>query len=234
MHRSVLKNPAYGKFAAQHTVEVITMEELDIAVAKESRNISTYKEKDPWGEEQHYLIEFPGLTLDDLRDLSNSDALNYMQGNRIPYTAIVDPHNLAELEGLRGVKTAKELMEAITRHRKALLLQYGKGIERKVWKGIENRLVQIDIHLGKGEISEAMQLFRKMESESARKPEVLKKKVRLALEVILDDAGLRLDTIERTMVEGKGKSPKAELTKLKSALKETPLAERVDALLKKA
>jgi hypothetical protein len=205
MHRSVLKNPEYGKFATRHTVEVITMEELDIAVAKESRNVRTYKGKDPWGEEQDYLVEFPGLTLDDLRDLSNSDALNYMQGNRIPYTAIVDPHNLAEMEGLRGVK-----------------------------KGIERGLVEIDTHLGKGEIAEAMKLYRRMEAEVTRTPEVLKRKVRLALEVILDDAGLRLDAIERAMVEGKIKSAKAELTELKRALEKTPLAARVDALLKRA
>ncbi|MHC4931229.1 MAG: hypothetical protein ACYTGV_03455 [Planctomycetota bacterium] len=234
MHRSVLKNPEYGKFATRHTVEVITMEELDIAVAKESRNVRTYKGKDPWGEEQDYLVEFPGLTLDDLRDLSNSDALNYMQGNRIPYTAIVDPHNLAEMEGLRGVKTVKDLTEAITRHRKALLVQYGKGIERKLWKGIERGLVEIDTHLGKGEIAEAMKLYRRMEAEVTRTPEVLKRKVRLALEVILDDAGLRLDAIERAMVEGKIKSAKAELTELKRALEKTPLAARVDALLKRA
>ena len=234
MHRSVLKNPAYGKFAAQHTVEVITMEELDIAVAKESRNIKTYKDKDPWGEEQDYLIEFPGLTLDDLRDLSSSDALNYMQGNRIPYTAVVDPHTLKEMEGLRGVKTAKELMAAITLHRKALLLQYGKGVERKLWNGVGKGLIRIDVHLGKGEIAEAMQLYRKLEAETARKPEVLKKRVRPALEVIVDEAGLRIDAIERSMVEGKAKSAKAELTKLKGALAGTPLVKRIEALLKKA
>jgi hypothetical protein len=226
MHRSVLENKIYGKYARDNTVEVISMEELDKAVAEESRHIRTYQDQDQYGDDVARLVEFPGLTIDQLEGLSNSDALNYMQGNRIPYTAIVDPHTLKEMEGLRGVRQAKELIEVIERHRKALEAAHGKGLDRKLWRKLTEGIVQIDVQLGAGEIVKALAVHRELSRMAVRQPEVVQRRLRHAQQVILDDAGKRLEELEKKPDVGEARA-------LARALEGTPLEERARALLKK-
>ena len=226
MHRSVLQNKVYGKYARKCTVEVLTMEELDRAVAEESRHIRTYRDVDAYGDDVERLVEFPGLTIDQLEGLSNSDALNYMQGNRIPYTAIVDPHTGREMEGLRGVRQAKDLIAVIEKHRKALEAAHGKGLDRKLWRTLAEGLVQIDVQLGAGEIVKALAVHRELSRTAVRQPEVVQRRLRHAQQVILDDASKRLDALEK-------KPDATEVRALARALEGTPLEERARSLLKK-
>ncbi len=155
MHSSVLHNAKYVKFAEENTVEVVTMEESDRAIREKSRLIRTYKGKDIHGEETDYLVELPGMTLDDVQTISsaNSPALEYIQGDKIPYHAIVDPHTLKEMEGFYGKKSAQQIIEIVGRHVKALKKQYGPGVPRKDWRRLIEREAEIDKLLVKEDIS---------------------------------------------------------------------------------
>ncbi len=231
MHRSVLTNKGYMKFAAVNTVEVLTMEETDVAIQKESRHIRTFTVRDPYGDEEQQLVEFPGLTLEALQSLNNSPAMNYMQGNRIPYTAVVNPHTLEEMEGIRGTKNGKQLADAIKPHVKELKLKYGPGIARALWDTVSEGQVQIDIALAKGKIPEALGVWRHLAKETVRKPEALKERVESSLELILEDAGKALDGFEKQIADGKRASVRTPLKRLARALEGTPLEKRAAELV---
>ena len=78
MHRSVLESGPYAKFAAENTVEMLVTEEMDRALKDKNPLIKTYKDKDPYGDPVEYLEEFPGVTIEQLRSLSNSKAIQFI------------------------------------------------------------------------------------------------------------------------------------------------------------
>jgi len=227
MHRSVLQNKGYIRFASENTVEVISMEELDRAV-EEEKYLETYTVKDPYGDEVQYLVRFPGLTVEQLRALSNGPALEYMEGGKIPYTAIVDPHTEKQMEGVRGQIAGGDLMDLVKKHRKALDAKYGKGIDRGLWNRIAEGAVQADLKLGDGRIAEAMGLWQHLAALTVRQPEVLQRKVEAVRETVLKTAAARLDALE---AEGAGKaSVRKELKELARALRDTDLEARAATL----
>ena len=123
----MLENKAYIRFSLAHAVEVICMEEIDRAVSEKADTIATYKARDAYGDEVEYLKEFPGLTLDELKGLSSTDAvLRFMEGGKIPYTAIVDPHSGKAMEAIEGKPSVKSLTAAIGRARAKLEKEHGK------------------------------------------------------------------------------------------------------------
>jgi hypothetical protein len=205
VHRSVLLDSAYIRFAAANTVEVIAMEELDRAVDEKSKHVRTYGAKDAAGEEVEYLAEFPGLTLDDLRDLSSGPVLRYMDGGRIPYTAIVDPHDLSELEHVKGVLDADDLIKRVARHRKALTAKHGEGIDRDLWNRVTEGSALVDVHLGRGALPKAWSIARHLRSITVRCPVALTQRVDAVEASVLRDVDKRIDEIEKQAAE----SPKA-------------------------
>lgn len=231
MHRSVLENRTYGRFAAENTVEVIAMEELDRALREQSPHVKTYRAKDVYGQETDYLAEFPGLTVEQLRDLSDSHAVTYMQGGRIPYTAVVDPHTLAEMEGIRGVRTAKDLIAIVSRHRDALVAAHGEGIDRRLWREVGEGLVEIDRQLGAGDIGKALAVHAELARRTTGRPEELTGRVARALEVILDDAGRLLGALEARVAAGEARAVATEARSLARVLEDTPLGERARNLV---
>ena len=190
MHSSVLHNAKYVKFAEENTVEVVTMEESDRAIREKSRLIRTYKGKDIHGEETDYLVELPGMTLEDVQTISsaNSPALEYIQGDKIPYHAIVDPHTLKEMEGFYGKKSAQQIIEIVGRHVKALKKQYGPGVPRKEWRRLIAREAEIDKLLVKEDIAGAMKAYRAAARLFKQPPELIRERLESAHEVIVDDA----------------------------------------------
>ncbi len=190
MHSSVLHNAKYVKFADKNTVEVITMEETDRAVREKSRLIRTYKGKDPYGEAVDYLVELPGMTLEDVQTISrgNSPALEYIRGDKIPYHTIVDPHTLKEMEGFYGKKSAQQIIEIVAKHVKALKKQYGPGVPRKDWRQLIRREAEIDKLLVKEDIAGAMKAYRAAARLFKQPPELVRERLESAYEVIVDDA----------------------------------------------
>ena len=60
----MLQNREYWRFANENAVDVLAMEEMDRAEREKSPLVATYKAKDEYGDEQEYLAEFAGLTVE--------------------------------------------------------------------------------------------------------------------------------------------------------------------------
>jgi hypothetical protein len=231
VHRSVLTNREYIAFAGKHTVEVICMQDLDRALAEKDPQVKTYRAKDRYGDKSEYLVKFPGLTVDDLRDLAESKALEYMEGGLMPATVIVDPHSLEKIGGIpRSMRTAGEFIKAIAPHAKALKVKYGDGVDREIWDAVEAGGVEIDLLLGEGKIPEALAVHRLIAKRVVRQPDIMKRRAQACLEIILEDAAKRLDALEKEIADGRARKVSRELARLARALQETPLADRARKL----
>ena len=150
MHRSVLTNKKYIKFADQNTVEVMSMGNID--KAGDDKRIQSYKAKD--GSE--YLVGWPNLTLDDLKKLNRSKARSYNDSPGIPYTAVVSPHTLEKMSFISASYSAGTLVDQVTVARKALVKQYGKGIKRKDLRKVNKEATKTRKVLETGEIVKAL------------------------------------------------------------------------------
>jgi hypothetical protein len=224
MHRSVLQNRGYIAFAGKNSVDLIAMEEMERAEA-EGKYLETYTVKDPYGDEVRCLVRFPGLTVEQLRELSSGPALKYMQGGKIPYTAVVDPHSGDELEGVRGQTSAADLMEIVAKHRKALEARHGKGIDRELWDRVGEGAVQVDLRLADGRIAEAMGLWRRLAESAVRQPEALQRKVNAVEATVMKAAAERLDALAKELAMGRT-AARTELKDLARVLRGTDLETR--------
>jgi hypothetical protein len=211
----VLQNAQYYKFANENAVDVLAMEEMDRAEQEKNPLAETVRAKDEYGDEQEYLVEFAGLTREQLRELSTSSgALQYLHGTRIPFTAIVDPHTGEEMFAWTGVKTAKEYVAIIAEQGKALVAKHGKGVDRALWNELRRGEVKLDRLLGDGKVAEACRVFAKLAARAERPPEAVE---------------TRLEAM-RAMLEREAKKalaaakPGRELEELTRALEEAGLA----------
>jgi len=231
VHRSVLMNKSYIKFAALNTVEVISMEEIDRAVEKKSSHIKTYKTKDAYGDEIDYLVEFDGLTIDELKDLSSTDAiLSFMEGGRIPYTAIVDPHTGEAMEAMKGKPTVASLSAAVLRARQVLTEKHGRGLPRKQWDGLAAAEVRVDLLCIAGKFVDALKAHKKAAAEFKQPPKIVKTRLVVIRESIDADVKKLLDACEKKdKLDAKARR---ELASLAKALGDTPLGKRAANLAK--
>ncbi|MGH7163111.1 MAG: hypothetical protein ACREID_06485 [Planctomycetota bacterium] len=230
----MLQDKSYIRFAAENSVEVISMEEMEKALAEKGAMVRTYTSKDAYGDEVECLAEFPGLTIAQLERLSDGKAIEYMEGGKIPYTAIVNPHTLEPMEGMKGKKSSRELMDAVARHRKALEAEHGPGLPRKSWNELAEGQVAIDVALAAGDIPKAMKIARGLERLVERGHEHARRKAASSLRVVLSDAGERLDEAEQLRDAGKAKEAAEIAASLAPALQGTELQGRVEALRAKA
>jgi hypothetical protein len=228
----VCENKAYIRFSRDNCVEVMCMKDIDQALAEKPKRAETYKTTDAYGDEIECFVKFPGVTVQQMKDLHEGEALNYMQGPLMPYTAVVDPHSLEDLVGIkRGeASTAQSFIKVISGHVRALKKKYGPGIDRKLWDFVRQGQVEIDLLLGEEKISDALRLLREMEKRSARQPEVLVRKVNASRESVLADAGERLDALEKLLAGGQSSKARRELKELAELLSGTPLGERAASL----
>lgn len=234
MHRAVFENKAYIRFSRENCVEVMAMQDIERALAEKPKRAETYKTKDAYGDEIECFVKFPGVTIDQMRELIEGPALGYMEGSLMPYTGVVDPHTLKAIGGVKRGEpyTASHFIDVIRPHVKALKEKYGAGIDRKAWDGIHARLVKVDLALGENGVDRAMALHNEMvKLAGARPPDALKRRLESTLEVILGDAGERLDTLEARTAKGEGAKVKRELAKLAKALQGTKLEKRAAAAL---
>jgi hypothetical protein len=233
MHRSVFRDAKYIKIADEHSVQVVTMLRLMQAIVAENARLRTFKGKDAWGEETDFLVEFPALTVEALQDVSLSAAANYLTGERLPQTSIVDPHTLEVLWTLGGLPESAELIRRIKARRISLTKKYGPGLSRKTWRAVLAGQIEIDKLLARDRIVEALKTWRGLETRAAKGPAALKEKLRISRDVILDDAGKRLDEVAKLFEAKKPGKARARLAQLPEALKGTRLEKRAAALSKK-
>jgi hypothetical protein len=187
VHRSVLQNKKYIKFSYANAVEVISMEEIARALEKSAHTIATYKTKDAYGDEVEYLAEFPGLTIDDLKTLSNTNAiLEFMQGGKIPFTAIVDPHTGKAMLSMKGKPSVASLTAAIKKARATLEKEHGKGVDRKLWDELGVVEVKIDLALAEDKPAEAKKVLSALEKKLKRPREPVKERVDMLRNQIIE------------------------------------------------
>ena len=217
MHRSVLQNGAYIRYANQNTIEVISMEELEKALQMGHSAVKTVEHVDAYGDKSDVLVEFPGLTLDDLDGTSNGKPIEFMDGNRIPYTAIVDPHTQKLMEGIKGKINGKQLIAKITPHAEALKKKHGPGVDRKLWNRAGQVEIQLDLHLGRGEFDKAVKAYTgfvaAIKKHDADEPHVLKSRRETMLESVTTDLGKRIDELSGLVSRASTKNEKRKAQK---------------------
>jgi hypothetical protein len=226
----VLQNKKYIKFASENTVEVMALSRLDEGIDKKDRKAATYKGKD--GTE--YLVEFPNLTVADIRKMRSTKAGSYNKTGKIPYTAIVDPHTLDEMENIKGGYSGKTLMAIVKVHKKALAKEHGKSISRKALTKVRKQQGVIEKELEKESYSKALAATAKLEKSVAKQPAALVEMVGKIKAGVVAACSKKLDSLEALIARGaKGEASK-ELGPLVRALKGTSLEERAQELLAKA
>ncbi len=226
MHRGVLQNKKYIKFADANTVEVIALGRLGEGISKKDKRADTYTTKSG----ETYLVEFPGMTVAQMNAVRGSKAGSYNKTGKIPYTAIVNPHTGEEITSLPGGQSSKSLMEAVLGAKKKLNKQYGASLSRKTLRKVEKAGREIRQYLDISDINKAMRTLSKLEKKTAKEGDALKAKVAGIRKDILDHATKMLDTVEGLIARDELKTASKTLGKLKRALKKTALETRANEL----
>ena len=216
MHRSVLQNKKYMKFADNSTVEVISVSSVPKPNSGDKR-VATYKGKD--GIE--YMVEWPGLTYDQLR---NAKAAGYNRTGKIPYVAIVNPHTGEEFAGFNGGSAGK-IMDIVAELQKEMKKEHGKGVKRSTLRKLDKEKRKIAALLAKNKVSDAMKKYSAM-AKKAAKSEALQNYIKDSMEGILKVADRNLSKAEGLIEQGDLKGAGKIVKPLVRALKDTPLAER--------
>jgi hypothetical protein len=233
MHGSVLQNDDYIKFARENTVEVISLGRLKEGVDKEDKKAAQYDAEDEAGQPVKYMVEFPGLTLEEMYALNTSKAGTYNDTGKIPYTAIVDPHTGEQLKALPGGRAAGQLMEAVEEQKKVLNEKYGPSLSRSVLESVnECKKECSEIAADKG-AGKALVQFEKDTKKLAKEGDKIVAMLDEIKATLLTKAGEELDAADALIDEGDFGGAKKILSSLSSPLKKTDLGSRVSELYEK-
>lgn len=194
MHSAVMQNADYVKFASQNTVEVLALGRLDEAVQKQEKKAATYQgERD--GQKIDLMVEWPNLTYDEIIALNQSKAGQYNNTGGIPYTSIVNPHDLTEMWSHSGGTGASAIEEAALAAKKKLEKQHGKGLSRKEYKSFAEAEGQAAKLASDGEFTKAISAIDAFKSKAEAWPQELKARYETGRQGVIDAAQKRLDEI---------------------------------------
>lgn len=196
MHSAVLQNKKYTKFAAQNTVEVLSLGRLSEAIEKGKPRAATYKGKDSEGNTVDLMVKWPNLTAEQIGKIRRSKAGSYNDTGKIPYTCIVDPHTLERMHVITGGYSAKGLMEEVKNARKVLMKAHGKGMRRDTLAGIKKAASSSAKLVKDGEWDKALATLKKASTKSQSWPESVQEIITSAREDVLTSARSRLDQIK--------------------------------------
>jgi hypothetical protein len=231
MHSSVLQNKKYIKFSNENTVEVIALGSLDRGIEAGDRKAATYAEKNEKGEELQFLVEFPGLTADDINALHRSPAGRYNTTGKIPYTALVDPHTLAEITHWSGGIGSGLIMDAVEEARKQLDKDHGKGPSRRSFNEIEEGALEIEELLAESDFSKALKIVDDLIDDHGEDHQALAEKVNVLQQRVMDKGTKRLDELASQLDGEDSKNAMKELKKLARAFKRTELEETINEVI---
>lgn len=208
------------------------MKDIEQALKEKPAHGKTYKTKDPYGDEIECFECCPGVTVKQMLLLHEGKPLEYMKGPLMPYTAVVDPHSLADLGGIqRGEATSADAFIAvISKHAKALEEKHGKGVDAKLWEWLLDAQTRLDLLLGEEKLPDALALVEEMQKRTAREHEAAKRKAAAAREAVMSDAAALLDELEARIEGGRGAEARADALRLAKLLKGTDLADRASAI----
>ena len=231
MHRSVLKNDDYMKFADASTVEVISISGVEAAIEKEDERAETYEAEEN-GETVEYLVEFPGMTVENLKAMRSSKAASYNKSGGIPYISIVDPHTEEEITNSSEwtARSAKTIMEAATSAMDTLQDEHGKGMKRKDLRKVDDAEGDAAKAIGKKDFAKAMKAVEKIAKKGSKWPEAMQERFKSMREHVSNAASEALDEIEAL---DDPKEAKRLLGRFKNKLKGTGHADRAKALYAK-
>ena len=219
MHSAVMQNKKYIKFAAANTVEVLSMGRLDEAIEKGNRKAGTYEKKGPDGQTQEYMVAWPSLTRKQINDLRAGPAGRYNRTGGIPYTCIVDPHTLNEIQKWSGGISPKTIMEAVTDAKKALQKEHGKGLGRSAIKAADKAVAESRGLTASGDFDKAIKALAKARKKDKSGSEIMTQKFDAAQEAVVEAARTRLSEVKQL----DGAAAKKAIGKLMRKLKGTGL-----------
>jgi hypothetical protein len=227
----VLQNKKYISFAEDNTVEVLNLQDLDKGMEKKDKRAGTYKAKGADGTESEYLLEWPGLTVEDVENMRQTKANTYNKTNGIPYTSIIDPFTLDEMEKISGAYAAAELMDIVTAKKKELEKAHGKGTSRRTLAKFKETDAAIKKSLADGNLAKAVTDSLALQKKVSKDGEAIVEMAKKTGVEVLEAAGKQLDEIEAMI--GRGEKPEAakQLGPLSRALKGTDLEARALALI---
>ena len=234
MHSSVLQNKKYIKFAADNTVEVISLSRLDEGIKKKDRKAGTYEAKDADGTKVTYLLQFPGMTVESMNNLNRSKAGTYNKTGKIPYTALVNPHTLEEMQKWSGGISSGTIMDAVTEQKRELNKEYGPSTRRSDLMKFQAEADAVRELMEKKGCAKAFSAYRKVAKSIDKSGDALKSKAQELFDEIVAASTKELDQASRYVEEGKRRKAIAILRPLTRALKDTDLEERANDLLAKA
>jgi len=227
----VLQNKKYIAFAEESAVDVLTMDRLQQGIDEKDKRAGTYTRKDVDGQEKEFLLSWPSLTVEELKAMNSSKAGSYNTTGGLPYTAVVDPHTLAEMGNLRGAYALGALTDLVAQKRKELEKAHGKGVSRKTLKKVHEADAEVRELLAKGDLAKALAESAALQKKVAKEPAAVVELAGKTEALVLEGAGKKLDEIEAMI----GRGEKAEAGKLLSpltrAIKGTSLEERALALV---
>ena len=233
MHSAVLQNKGYIKFHKDNTVEVMAMGRLDEAIKKGEKRAATYTAKDDEGNEVEYMVEWPGLTKEDIFALRSSKAGTYNDTGGIPFTAIVNPHTLEKMVGMPGGQSSKTVMEKVEAAKEKLEDAHGKSLKRSDIEDLNEDLEKVQAKLEKSGGAKALAELAKAEKSAAKKGDRLLALVAPMREKVMETITKEVDAAEEMISDGDLKGAKKALSPLRRPLKGTELGERVESLYEK-
>ncbi|MFI5402887.1 MAG: hypothetical protein ACHQ1G_08125 [Planctomycetota bacterium] len=234
VHSAVLKNKKYIAFAEESTVEVISLQDLDKGIEKNDKRAGTYKEKGADGQDRECLIEWAGLTVEDIDTLRGSKASSYNNTGRIPYTAIIDPYTLEEMSNIPGGYGAGTLMDAVTVAKKQLEKEHGKSVSRKALTKVKDADREIREDLAKGNLAKALADSAALEKKVAKESAAVVDLAAKNRTDVLDAGTKQLDDIDAMIARGEKAEAAKQIGPLSRALKGTTLEARALELAEKS
>jgi hypothetical protein len=233
MHRAVMQNKKYIRFASENTVEVISLSALEEGVEAHDRRAATYKTT-RGGEEVKCMVEFPGLTVEEVLALHRSRAGTYNKTGAVPYTAVINPWTLEEFDSFTGGRSAKTLMKMVKAARNVLTAEHGDGVARKDLRRIRDGGAEIGERIAGGELAKAFAQLRKLSSWAETKPEAIRRELASIEEKTIEAGTKRLDELEAMIARGASREAARELRPLARALGGTKLQARAEELVGRA
>ncbi|MBK6940523.1 MAG: hypothetical protein IPH13_10030 [Planctomycetes bacterium] len=227
MHASVLQNKDYIKFADKNTVEVISLSRLDEGIETKEHRAETYEVTEN-GEKKTYLVEFPGMTVDEMLALNRSKAARFNDTGGVPFTAVIDPWTEKEMQRWSGGTASGAIQDGVLAARKSLTKEHGEGVERKALRDCEDGFAEARAQSGKGEFAKAIEVLKKADG-IAKGSQLLQERATAARDEVVAAATAALDAIETLKASDAAKA-KSELSKLNAKLRGTGLEERAKAL----
>jgi len=234
VHGSVLQNKKYIAFSEENTVEVLSLSRLDEGIEKKDKRAGTYKAKDVDGTEKEFMLGWPNLTAEEISHLNGSQAGTYNKTGKIPYTAIVDPYTLEEMDNIKGGYGAGTLMDLVAAKKKELEKAHGKGISRKTLGKVKDADAAIRKELADGNLAKALSDSAALQKKVAKEPPAIIEMAEKTNADVLEAAKRQLDDVEAMINRGEKADAAKQLGSLTRALKNTSLEERALALLEQS